>query len=177
MIHNSGGLILEPTTTLQDIRQSSQHFTGHNTNTTQTISCSSKLVMSSTLSSSTTKTLLASLHLEYAKFRPFSILGLFQFSTTTSKPDDQNATVKNHSQFSELENSIYTILTIDRWESLNHMNYKLASLRQVHGRLALKFLNFFINQPGLEHNHLTHVCLLPLIALETNMEDTIMPLL
>lgn len=57
----------------------------------------------------------------------------------------------------ELEKSIYSILTIDRWECLNHMDYKLASLRQVHGRLALKFIDFVIKQPGLELSHLTHI--------------------
>ncbi|BBH04391.1 Pentatricopeptide repeat superfamily protein [Prunus dulcis] len=57
----------------------------------------------------------------------------------------------------EMEKSIYAILTIDRWESLNHMDYRLASLRPVHGRLALKFLNWVIKQPGLELNHLTHI--------------------
>uniref|UniRef100_A0A0A0LFG5 Uncharacterized protein n=1 Tax=Cucumis sativus TaxID=3659 RepID=A0A0A0LFG5_CUCSA len=56
-----------------------------------------------------------------------------------------------------MENSIYTILTIGRWESLNHMNYKFASLRPIHGVLALKFLKWVIKQPGLEPNHLTHI--------------------
>jgi hypothetical protein len=60
-------------------------------------------------------------------------------------------------QVQKMEKSIYAILAIDRWESLNHMEYRLASLTPVHGRLALKFLNWVIKQPGLELNHLTHV--------------------
>ena len=56
-----------------------------------------------------------------------------------------------------MEKSIYIMLTLDRWNSLNHMEYRLASLRPVHGRLALKFLNWVIKQPGLELNHLTHI--------------------
>ncbi|CAN1794771.1 Pentatricopeptide repeat-containing protein At5g55840 [Linum perenne] len=56
-----------------------------------------------------------------------------------------------------MEKSIYQLLTIDRWKSLNHMEYKLSSLRQVHGRLALKFLNWVMQQPGLKLYHLTHL--------------------
>ncbi|KAJ0103530.1 hypothetical protein Patl1_03893 [Pistacia atlantica] len=43
---------------------------------------------------------------------------------------------------SQMENSIYTLLTIDRWESLNHMDYNLASLRPVYVKLALRFVNW-----------------------------------
>lgn len=57
----------------------------------------------------------------------------------------------------DMEKSIYTFLTLHRWESLNHMNYRLGSLRPVHGMLALKFLNWVIKQPNLEMKHLTHI--------------------
>ncbi|XP_020522799.1 pentatricopeptide repeat-containing protein At5g55840 [Amborella trichopoda] len=62
--------------------------------------------------------------------------------------------LKNSSTTTEqqvIENSIYGILTIDRWESLNHMNYKLSPLRAVHGRLALRFLNYLSKQPNFKH--------------------------
>lgn len=108
--------------------------------------------MSSTLSSSTTKTLLASFHLEYAKFRPFSILGSFQISTTTSKPDDQNATVKNHSQFSGNSSLLllclmfstfcmkYMFLTMKSFifgrigeQHIYHFNYRPLGITEPHG--------------------------------------------
>ncbi|WVZ19033.1 hypothetical protein V8G54_006355 [Vigna mungo] len=57
----------------------------------------------------------------------------------------------------DMEKSIYTFLTVHRWESLNCMKYRLASLRPVHGRLALKFLNWVIKEPNLELKHVTHI--------------------
>jgi leucine-rich PPR motif-containing protein len=57
----------------------------------------------------------------------------------------------------DMDKSIYSFLTIHRWESLNRMNYRLGSLRPVHGMLALKFLKWVIKQPNLEMNHLTHI--------------------
>ncbi|ESQ42863.1 hypothetical protein EUTSA_v100126140mg, partial [Eutrema salsugineum] len=47
----------------------------------------------------------------------------------------------------DMEESIYNILTIDRWGSLNHMDYRQARLRPVHGKLALKFLKWVVKQP------------------------------
>ncbi|KAK1316355.1 Pentatricopeptide repeat-containing protein [Acorus calamus] len=49
-----------------------------------------------------------------------------------------------------IDKSIYAILTIHRWDSLNQMNYKSVPLRPVHGRLALKFLDWVIHQPGFD---------------------------
>ncbi|KAK6136039.1 hypothetical protein DH2020_030205 [Rehmannia glutinosa] len=72
----------------------------------------------------------------------------------------------------EMARSVYTILTIDRWESLNFMKYKTASLRPVHGRLALKFLKWIVKQPGLELNHITHLyCITTHILVRARMYD------
>ncbi|KAL0303130.1 UNVERIFIED_CONTAM: Pentatricopeptide repeat-containing protein [Sesamum radiatum] len=68
--------------------------------------------------------------------------------------------------------SVYTILTIDRWESLNCMKYRTASLRPVHGRLALKFLKWVVKQPGLELSHITHLyCITTHILVRARMYD------
>lgn len=68
--------------------------------------------------------------------------------------------------------SVYAILTIDRWESLNCMKYRTASLRPVHGRLALKFLKWVVKQPGLELTHITHLyCITTHILVRARMYD------
>ncbi|GLT31022.1 hypothetical protein SLA2020_057900 [Shorea laevis] len=95
--------------------------------------------MSSCLSSSTTKTAYRVPIELLKKFRPFSLMGFSDFTTQSSKMHGTSPSLMDRPHFSEREKSIYTILTIDRWESLNHMEYKLATLRPVHGRLVLKF--------------------------------------
>ncbi|KAJ0103231.1 hypothetical protein Patl1_03925 [Pistacia atlantica] len=71
-----------------------------------------------------------------------------------------------------MENRIYNLLTIDCWESLNHMDYTLASLRPVHGKLALRFLNWVMENPGLELTHLTHLlCLTAHVLVKARMYD------
>lgn len=53
------------------------------------------------------------------------------------------------------------------------MNYKMASLRPVHGRLALKFLKWVIKQPGMELTHITHMyCITTHILVRARMYDS-----
>ncbi|KAG2299480.1 hypothetical protein Bca52824_035952 [Brassica carinata] len=72
----------------------------------------------------------------------------------------------------DMEKSIYNILTIDRWGSLNHMDYRQARLRPVHGKLALKFLKWIVKQPGLEPDNLLHLfCITTHILVRARMYD------
>ncbi|KAJ0045735.1 hypothetical protein Pint_03811 [Pistacia integerrima] len=72
------------------------------------------------------------------------ILGSFCMSYYLGKPQTQPLNSGHHHELraSQMENNIYTLLNIDRWESLNHMGYNLASLRPVYVKLALRFLNW-----------------------------------
>ncbi|KAK7842291.1 pentatricopeptide repeat-containing protein, partial [Quercus suber] len=111
-----------------------------------------------------------------SKFRAFSHMGFSSFARerNTCNSRSLNEALQNiKTAGAEMEKSIYTLLTIDRWESLNHMEYRLASLRPVHGRLALKFLNWVIKQPGLELNHLTHIlCITTHVLVRARMYDS-----
>nr|GLL38303.1 pentatricopeptide repeat-containing protein At5g55840 isoform X1 [Ipomoea trifida] len=83
---------------------------------------------------------------QFSRIKSFSGMG---FSETSAKTNVITASIKNQAASQGIDKSIYAILTVDRWESLNQMEYKLASLRPVHGRLALKFFKWFIKQPGI----------------------------
>ncbi|KAG2299471.1 hypothetical protein Bca52824_035943 [Brassica carinata] len=95
---------------------------------------------------------------DYASHEPFGVTDLnFWVSTETGF---------------DMEKSIYNILTIDRWESLNHMDYRQARLRPVHGKLALKFLKWVVKQPGLEPDHLLQLfCITTHILVRARMYD------
>ncbi|KAJ0101665.1 hypothetical protein Patl1_03886 [Pistacia atlantica] len=80
-----------------------------------------------------------------------SALNQIKLMTAISTVDDLNYPEKTETYYivnapyifsACFKNSIYTLLTIDRWESLNHMDYNLDSLRPVHVKLALRFLNW-----------------------------------
>ncbi|KAL3612207.1 hypothetical protein D5086_003227 [Populus alba] len=107
------------------------------------------------ISSSTAKTI-SKIPLQLSRFRTFSHIPFSDYTKQSFTYDHKNSAF-THQQSPEMEKSIYIMLTLDRWDSLNHMEYRLASLRPVHGRLTLKFLNWVIKQPGLELNHLTHI--------------------
>ncbi|KAJ0102473.1 hypothetical protein Patl1_03909 [Pistacia atlantica] len=117
----------------------------------------------SSFTSSTAKRISQIPH-KFPKFKPFS----------HNKPQTKPLNNGHHHELraSQMENSIYNLLTIDRWESLNHMDYKLASLRPVHGKLALKFLNWVMKNTGLELTHLTHLlCLTAHVLVKARMYD------
>lgn len=64
--------------------------------------------------------------------------------------DDGTKTLNSgqyHSSTAQRQNtSIYKILTLHRWESLNLMNYRIVPLRVVHGNLAMKYLDWVVTQ-------------------------------
>ncbi|KAG2299474.1 hypothetical protein Bca52824_035946 [Brassica carinata] len=102
----------------------------------------------------------------------FSRVGFSSGVVKQSKRDDY----ASHEPFGvtgfDMEKSIYNILTIDRWESLNHMDYRQARLRPVHGKLALKFLKWVVKQPGLEPDHLLQLfCITTHILVRARMYD------
>lgn len=109
-----------------------------------------------------------------SKFRAFSHLVFSDsFEDRLSGSEKDRAWNTTQTSGSDIENSIFTILTIDRWETLNYMEYRLASLRPVHGKLALKFLNWVIQQPGLQLNHLTHIfCITTHVLVRARMYDS-----
>ncbi|KAJ0046513.1 hypothetical protein Pint_03833 [Pistacia integerrima] len=117
----------------------------------------------SSFTSSTAKRISQIPH-KFPKFKPFS----------QHKPQTKPLNNGHHHELraSQMENSIYNLLTIDGWESLNHMDYKLASLRPVHGKLALRFLNWVVKNPGLELTHFTHsLCLTAHVLVKARMYD------
>lgn len=111
----------------------------------------------------------------FSTFRAFSSLNSSHFlgNNSSSQTAVTSTTTCTNSKFpGGLEDSIYAILTLDRWESLNHMEYRLASLRPVHGKLALKFLDWVLKRPGLELNHMLHMyCITIHIIVRARMYD------
>lgn len=72
----------------------------------------------------------------------------------------------------EMVTSIYRILTIGRWESLNFMKYKTRPLRPVHGRLALRFLEWVVKRQDLEFTQITYLyCITVHILVRARMYD------
>ncbi|CAH9084290.1 unnamed protein product [Cuscuta epithymum] len=108
-----------------------------------------------------------------SRIEAFSVEGFFKAPETLTKTNTMMSSIKNQAANEGIDKSIYTILTVDRWESLNKMRYKMASLRPVHGRLTLKFLKWFIKQPGLEIDHIIHMhCITAHILIRARMYDS-----
>ncbi|XP_074303428.1 uncharacterized protein LOC141637917 isoform X1 [Silene latifolia] len=109
---------------------------------------------------------------KFSNFQAFSHFNSSLFSRYGNSNSYSSISSNNAHFPGDMEDSIYAILTIGRWESLNHMGYKLPSLRPVHGRLALKFLKWVIKQPGLEVDHITHTyCITIHILVRARMYD------